>query len=111
MNSQASATIEEHVFTYAMQQPFEQRRRPGPLLLYGPDRPSEAMLRSLLGREFTVAFADLHDAEWRESNLMFCYQIAHCVVNELRQVDANASPIAPAQTLFASGRSAPSASP
>ena len=101
MNRQAIAAIEEHVFTQALQQPFEQRRRPGPLLLYGPGRPSEGALRSLLRREFTLALADLTDAKWRESNLMFCYQLAHCLVDGLRQVDAGAHPIAPAQALFA----------
>ena len=100
MNSQASAAIEEHVFTPALWQPFEQQRRPGPLLVYGPGRPSEATLRSLLGREFTVAFADLTDARWRESNLMFCYQLAHCLVGGLQQLDASAAPVAPAQALF-----------
>ena len=101
MNTQAIAAIEEHVFTQALQQPFEQRRPPGPLLLYGPDRPSEATLRSLLRREFTLAFADLTDAKWRESTLMFCYQLAQCLVDGLRQVDAGAHPIAPAPALFA----------
>ena len=101
MNSQSSAAIEEHVFTQALQQPFEQQRRPGPLLVYGPDRLSEATLRSLLGRQFTVAFANLTDARWRESNLLFCYQLAHCLVGGLRQLDASAEPIAPAQALFA----------
>ena len=101
MNSQVSAVIEEHVFTQALLQPFEQQRRPGPLLVYGPGCPSEATLRSLLGREFTLAFAALTDAKWRESNLMFCYQLAQCLVDGLRQVDAGAHPIAPAQALFA----------
>ncbi|MCE2484854.1 MAG: hypothetical protein J4F42_05040 [Desulfurellaceae bacterium] len=65
MNSQAIAAIEEHVFTYAMRQPFEQRRRPGPLLLYDPDRPSKDPLRSLLARQFPAAFADLEeDQAW-----------------------------------------------
>ena len=101
MNSRTSAAIEEHVFTQDLLQPFEQRRRPGPLLLYGPGRPSEATLRSLLAREFTVAFADFQNAKWRESNLMFCYQLARCVVDGLRQVDADAHPIAPEPALFA----------
>ena len=84
-----------------MRQPFEQRRRPGPLLLYGPGRPSQAELRALLGRQCTVAVADLQDAGWRESNLLFCYQLAHCLVDGLRQVDAGASPIVPERALFA----------
>ena len=65
MNSQAIAAIEEHVFTYAMRQPFEQRRRPGPLLLYDPDRPSKAPLHSLLARQFPAAFADLEEDQTR----------------------------------------------
>ena len=101
MNSQTSAAIEQHLLTYDVRQPFEQRRRPGPLLLYGPGRPSQAELRSLLGRQYTVAVADLQDARWRESNLLFCYQLAQCLVDGLRQVDADAHPIAPEQALFA----------
>ena len=101
MHSQTSAIIEQHLFASDMRQPFEQRRRPGPLLLYGPGRPSQAELRALLGRQCTVAVADFQDARWRESNLMFCYQLAHCLVDGLRQVDAGARPIAPEQALFA----------
>ena len=48
-----------------------------------------------------MALADLQDARWRESNLLFCYQLAHCFVDGLRQVDAGAHPIAPEQALFA----------
>jgi len=101
MNNQTSAAIEEHVFTQDLRQPFEQCRRPGPLLLYGVGRPSEAWLRSLLARDFMVVFADLQDARWRENNLMFCYQLARCLVDGLRQVDADAHPIAPEPALFA----------
>ena len=101
MHNQTSAAIEQHLFASNVQQPFEQRRRPGPLLLYGPGRPRQAELRALLGRQFTVAVADLQDARWRESNLLFCYQLAHCVVDGVRQGDASASPIAPGQALFA----------
>ena len=84
MNSQTRATIEQHLFAADMRQPFEQQRRPNPLLLYGSGRPSQAERRSLLGRQCTAAFADLQDARWRESNLLFCYQLARCFVEGLR---------------------------
>ena len=48
-----------------------------------------------------MAVADLHDATWRESNLLFCYQLARCLVAGVRQVDARAQPIAPKKELFA----------
>ena len=101
MPNNAIAAIEQHLFASDMRQPFEQRRRPGPLLLYGPGRPSLAELRALLGRQCTVAVADLQDTRWRESTLLFCYQLAHCFVDGLRQVDADAHPIAPGKALFA----------
>lgn len=100
MNSQMAATIEQHLVTYNVRQPFEQRRPPGPLLLYGCQRPTPAALHSLLAERFTVAVADLQDAGWRESNLMFCYQLARCLVEALRQVDASAQPVAPERELF-----------
>lgn len=101
MGNHIIAEIERHLFAYDTRQPFEQRRRPGPLLLYGPGRPSQAELRALLGRQYTAAVADLQDARWRESNLLFCYQLAQCFVDGLRQVDAGAHPRAPEQALFA----------
>ena len=101
MRSQINAAIEEHFVTYDVRQPFAQRRLPGALLLYGCHRPDHTALRSLLAERFTVAVADLQDAKWRESNLMFCYQLARCLVEGVRQVDAGADPIAPKKELFA----------
>ena len=101
MRSQISAALEEHLVTCDVRQPFAQRRPPGALLLYGCHRPTAAALRPLLAERFTVAVADLQDARWRESNLLFCYQLARCFVEGVRQVDAGAQPIAPKQELFA----------
>ena len=101
MRSLISAAIEEHLVTYDVRQPFAQRRPPGALLLCSRHRPDPTALRSLLAERFTVAVADLHDARWRESNLMFCYQLARCLVEGVRQVDAGADPIAPKKELFA----------
>ena len=101
MRSQISAAIEEHLVTYDVRQPFAQRRTPGALLICGCHRPDHTALRSLLSERFTVAVANLQDAEWRESNLMFCYQLARCLVEGVRQVDAGAEPIAPKKELFA----------
>lgn len=100
MHSQTSDAIEQHLVAYDMRQPFAQRRPPGALLLYGCHRPDHTELRSLLAERFTVAAADLQDAKWRESNLLFCYQLARCLVEGLRQVDAGAEPIAPKKELF-----------
>ena len=77
------------------------RRPPGTLLLSGCHRPTAAALRALLAERFTVVVADLQDARWRESNLLFCYQLARCLVEGVRQVDASAAPIAPKKELFA----------
>ena len=97
MRSQISAAIEEHLVTYDVRRPFEQRRPPGALLLYGCHRPDHTALRSLLAERFTLAVADLQDAGWRESNLIFCYQLARCFVEGVRQVDANDATYAPAR--------------
>ncbi len=106
MDSRIMAAIEEHLVTYDVRQPFAQRRPPGALLLSGCHQPDPTALHSLLAERFTVAVADLQDARWRESNLIFCYQLARCLVEGVRQVDADAQPIAPKQELFAGGRSA-----
>ena len=101
MESRSMAVIEEHLGTYDVRQPFAQRRPPGALLLSGCHRPDHTALRSLLAERFTVAVADLQDARWQESNLLFCYQLARCLVEGVRHVDASAQPIAPRQELFA----------
>ena len=69
-------------------------------MLYGCQRPTPAALRALLTERFTVAVADLQDAGWQQSNLMFCYQLARCLAEGVRQVDVDAEPIAPKEELF-----------
>ena len=101
MDSRSLAAIKEHLVPYDVRQPFARRRLPGALILSGCHRPHLTALRALLAERFTVAVADLHDARWRESNLLFCYQLARCLVESVRQVDADAQPIAPKKDLFA----------
>lgn len=78
MNSQLATTIKQHLAVYDTRLPIEQRRRPGALLLCGSRRPPPAAILPLLVNRFrpVVVELELGGEKWRESDAMFCYQLA-----------------------------------
>ena len=78
------AAIEEHIIN---------PDRSTTLLLYGRRRIGKTStllnLPRLLSSQFVPVFIDFQDAKWRESDVVFCYQLACSLTNELRAQNAS----------------------